>query len=69
MNVIENEHITEKISLRLPERVENILTCKNPRCVTSTEKYAPHVFHLVDEATGLYRCEYCDEPRSTEDFR
>ncbi len=69
VNVIENEHITEKISLRLPERVENILTCKNPRCVTSTEKYAPHVFHLVDEATGLYRCEYCDEPRSTEDFR
>ncbi|MCA1949441.1 aspartate carbamoyltransferase regulatory subunit [Gracilinema caldarium] len=69
VNVIENEQITEKIRLKLPERVENILICKNPRCITATEKYAPHIFHLVDPARGLYRCEYCDEQRSAEDFR
>ncbi len=69
VNVIEDEKITEKIRLSLPERVENVLTCRNPRCVTSTEKYAPHIFHLADAAAGIYRCEYCDEPRSTEDFR
>jgi aspartate carbamoyltransferase regulatory subunit len=69
VNVIENEKITEKIRLKLPERVENVLVCRNPRCVTSTEKYAPHVFHLVDEAAGLYRCEYCDETRGAQDFR
>lgn len=69
VNVIENEVITEKIRLRLPERVENVLVCRNPRCVTSTERYAPQIFRLVDEATGTYRCEYCDEPRSAGDFR
>lgn len=69
VNVIEEGRITEKIRLRLPERVEDVLTCRNPRCVTSTEKYAPHVFHLVDEAKGTYRCEYCDDVRSAEDFR
>ncbi|MFA6505505.1 MAG: aspartate carbamoyltransferase regulatory subunit [Treponemataceae bacterium] len=69
VNVIENEKITEKIRLRLPERVEGVLKCRNPRCVTSTETYVPQVFHLVNENAGLYRCEYCDETRNAEDFR
>lgn len=69
VNIIEDEIITEKIRLQPPERVENVLICRNPRCVCSTEKYAPHVFHLVDAASGTYRCEYCDETRTAEDFR
>ncbi|MDR3302376.1 MAG: aspartate carbamoyltransferase regulatory subunit [Spirochaetaceae bacterium] len=69
VNIIENQKVIKKISLQLPERVENILTCKNPRCITSTEKYIPHIFHLSNAASGTYTCEYCDETRSAEDFR
>lgn len=69
VNVIENEIITRKITLKLPERIENVLYCKNPRCITSAEKYIPHIFHLADEKCGIYRCEYCDETRGTEAFR
>jgi len=69
VNIIEEEKITEKIKLQLPERVENVLICKNPRCITSTEKYIPHVFHLENSQLQTYRCEYCDEIRSAEDFR
>lgn len=61
INVIENEKIKEKIKLHLPDRVENIIKCKNPRCVTSVEGHIPHIFYLVDEARGEYRCQYCDE--------
>jgi aspartate carbamoyltransferase regulatory subunit len=68
VNIIENEVITEKIKLRLPERVENVLNCKNPRCITSTEKYIPHVFHLENPELRTYRCEYCDEIHSVVDF-
>ena len=69
VNVIENQSITDKIKLQLPERVENVLICKNPRCITSTEKYIPHVFHLESVKLQSYRCEYCDEIRSADDFR
>jgi aspartate carbamoyltransferase regulatory subunit len=69
VNIIENEAVTEKIKLKLPRRVEDILICKNPRCISSTEKYIPHIFHLDSPEQGTYRCEYCDELRSTEDFR
>jgi len=61
INVIEDERIKEKIKLKLPREVENVIRCKNPRCITSVEKYLPHVFFLVDEDRGEYRCRYCEE--------
>ncbi|GAA0717973.1 aspartate carbamoyltransferase regulatory subunit [Clostridium malenominatum] len=61
INIIQNENIKEKVNLHLPSKVESILRCKNPRCVTSIEKYMPHVFHLTDESKGEYKCEYCEE--------
>jgi aspartate carbamoyltransferase regulatory subunit len=69
VNIIENERITNKIKLQLPEKVENVLICKNPRCISSTEKYITHVFHLENYEHRTYRCEYCDEIISAGDFK
>jgi len=69
VNIIENGIITEKIKIQLPEKVEDVLICKNPRCITSTEKYVPHIFHLVNPELRTYRCEYCDEIKSAIDFK
>jgi len=69
VNIIENERITKKIKLQLPERVENVLVCKNPRCISSTEKYITHVFHLENREHCTYRCEYCDEIISTGELK
>ncbi|MCI1208998.1 MAG: aspartate carbamoyltransferase regulatory subunit [Treponema sp.] len=60
INEIKNEKISRKIQLSLPERVENVIRCRNPRCITMTEHYVPQVFLLVDKKKTLYRCEYCD---------
>ncbi|MDR0512233.1 MAG: aspartate carbamoyltransferase regulatory subunit [Treponema sp.] len=68
VNVIENEKITKKIKLKLPDQVENVILCKNPRCITSTEKYVPQVFFLESVEERTYRCEYCDEIQVTGDF-
>jgi aspartate carbamoyltransferase regulatory subunit len=68
VNVIENEKVTEKIKLKLPERVENVLICKNPRCITSSESYISHVFHLENSDLRTYRCEYCDEIQLAGEF-
>lgn len=61
VNVIENGEIVRKIALTVPEKVTNIIKCKNPRCVTSIESNIPHIFHLIDAENREYRCEYCDE--------
>ncbi len=65
VNVIENEKITRKITLKLPDRVENVIKCKNPRCITSTESYVPQIFKLIDKKKKKYACEYCDEQYSS----
>jgi len=61
VNIIENGIIKQKINLKLPEKVVNVIKCKNPRCVTSVESNAPHIFHLTDAENREYRCEYCDD--------
>jgi aspartate carbamoyltransferase regulatory subunit len=69
VKIIEDEKITKRIKLKLPERVKDVIICKNPRCITSTEKYIPHIFHLEDPEYRTYRCEYCDEICYAGDFR
>lgn len=61
VNYIEDHIIREKIHITVPEKVFNIIRCNNPRCVTSVEPGAPHIFHLIDRDNREYRCEYCDE--------
>ncbi|NEZ47545.1 aspartate carbamoyltransferase regulatory subunit [Clostridium niameyense] len=61
IDIIKDEKIMEKIKLKLPDTIQNVIKCKNPRCVTSTEKYIPHEFYLVNRENGEYRCRYCDE--------
>ncbi|MGN1085381.1 MAG: aspartate carbamoyltransferase regulatory subunit [Lachnospiraceae bacterium] len=61
INIIKNGVIAEKRKLNLPERVTNIIRCKNPRCITSIEQELPHRFKLTDRAHAIYRCEYCEQ--------
>ena len=60
INEVKDERIVRKVRPELPEKVENILICNNPRCITVDEKYVPHSFILMDREKGTYRCEYCD---------
>lgn len=66
VNVIENEEISEKINLSLPDRVEGIIECKNPRCITSEERDIVHKFVLINKEEEIYKCEYCDHIYSWE---
>ena len=67
VNIIRDERIVEKRCLSLPDRLVNVIHCKNPRCITSIEQELPHIFYLSDEKTETYRCQYCEEKYS--DFK
>ena len=41
-------------------KVEGVLRCKNPRCITSCEQELPHIFKLTDRSKKVYRCIYCE---------
>ena len=60
VNIIEDGHIAEKKHLELPQRLVNVIRCKNPRCITSVEPGIDQIFRLADKERQVYRCIYCD---------
>lgn len=60
INIIRDGKIAEKRTLELPTELTDVLKCKNPRCITSTEQELPHIFRLTDRERRVYRCIYCE---------
>jgi aspartate carbamoyltransferase regulatory subunit len=60
VNIIRNGIRVEKKHLALPEKLVNVIHCKNPRCITAAEPQLDAIFLLSDPESGTYRCAYCD---------
>ena len=60
VNIIRDGKLVEKKAIVLPERLVNVIRCKNPRCISTTEQELPQVFVLTDREKGVYRCRYCE---------
>ena len=60
INIIKNDERIDKYHIELPKQITNIIKCKNPRCITSTEQELNQVFVLTDKEKKVYRCKYCE---------
>lgn len=60
VNIIQDGKLAKRQHIDIPERIENIIKCKNPRCITTVEQELPHIFVLKDREKRLYRCLYCE---------
>ena len=60
VNRIRDGKLIEKTQIALPEQLTNVLFCKNPRCITTTEQELPHIFRLTNRERCEYRCLYCE---------
>ena len=60
VNIIKDGKIVEKKSIELPQKLVNVIKCKNPRCITTTEQELEQVFTLSDPEKRVYRCLYCE---------
>lgn len=60
VNIIKDGRIVEKKAIELPLELTNVLKCKNPRCISSTEQELPQIFRLTDREHRVYRCLYCE---------
>ena len=61
VNIIKDSQIVEKKTLELPKEVINVVSCKNPRCITSIEQELEQIFVLTDPEKEVYRCKWCEE--------
>ncbi|MBE6693280.1 MAG: aspartate carbamoyltransferase regulatory subunit [Ruminococcaceae bacterium] len=60
VNIIQDGKVVSRKHLELPDRVTNVIKCKNPRCITSTEQGIDQIFKLTNREKAIYRCMYCE---------
>ena len=60
VSVIRDGEVAMSEKLELPERLVNVVQCKNPRCITSVEQELTHEFRLTNKDKRVYRCIYCE---------
>ena len=60
VNIIRDGKRVEKKHLELPQKLVNVIHCKNPRCITVAESQLDAIFLLSDPAKHTYRCAYCE---------
>ena len=60
VNFIRDGVLVEKRRIDMPQRLTNVLFCKNPRCICAVEQELDHVFLLTDRKNKIYRCLYCE---------
>ncbi|MGL5972828.1 MAG: aspartate carbamoyltransferase regulatory subunit [Oscillospiraceae bacterium] len=64
ISIIKDNKIIEKKKLKLPNDIEDVIKCKNPRCITSIEQELKHIFKLDVTSDPAYRCIYCEHESS-----
>ena len=60
VNIIKDGKLFKREHLKLPENITDVIKCKNPRCITSSEQELEHKFYLADREKKIYRCLYCE---------
>ena len=60
INIVKDDKLVSKYRVKLPEKIVNLASCQNPRCITSIEKDLDQVFILTDKERQIYRCQYCE---------
>jgi len=58
--VIKNFSVTEKKKVQIPDRVEKIVKCFNPNCITNNETVITR-FTVVSKEDLKLKCHYCEK--------
>ncbi len=59
INIIRDYEVIEKYRVDLPERIEGLVRCNNPNCISNTHEPVISKF-MVNKKPVELRCVYCD---------
>jgi len=67
VNIIKNYNVKEKIKVKAPDVIENVVKCSNPVCITNNEKVATK-FYVVKKDPLKIKCHYCERSMGKGDI-
>ncbi|HDP54783.1 MAG TPA: aspartate carbamoyltransferase regulatory subunit [Bacteroidetes bacterium] len=60
LNVIKGYTVVEKQVVEVPDRIEGIIKCVNPKCITNVELVKTK-FEVIDKQNVSLKCHYCEK--------
>ena len=67
VNIIKNFEVKEKIKVKAPEVLDNVIKCSNPVCITNNEQVRTK-FYMVKKDPLKLKCHYCERTMGKEDL-
>ena len=67
VNIIKNYNVKEKIKVKTPDVIDNVIKCSNPVCITNNEQVATK-FYVVRKDPLKIKCHYCERSMGKEDI-
>ena len=67
VNIIKNYEVKEKIKVKSPDVVDNVVRCSNPVCITNNEPISTK-FYVVKKDPLKIKCHYCERYMGKEDL-
>ena len=67
VNIIKNYGVKEKIKVKTPEIIDNVVKCSNPVCITNNEQ-VPTKFYVAKKDPLKIKCHYCERSMGKEDI-
>jgi len=68
LNIIKDYEVVEKKEVQLPDSIEGIIRCVNPKCITNNDKVKPK-FTIESKENVSLRCHYCEKITDQEHFQ
>ncbi|MBI2660293.1 aspartate carbamoyltransferase regulatory subunit [Candidatus Woesearchaeota archaeon] len=67
VNIIKNYDVREKIKVKTPDIIDNVVKCSNPVCITNNEQ-VPTKFYVLKKDPLKIKCHYCERSMGKEDI-
>ena len=68
LNIIKDYEVVEKREVQIPDSVEGIVKCVNPKCITNNDKVKTKFAVETKDSVSL-RCHYCEKITDQEHFQ
>ena len=68
VNIIRDFKVVEKHKVHMPDQIDRLIVCNNPKCITNVDAVATK-FHVERKDPLLVTCRYCERPMQAGEIR
>lgn len=69
INIIKDYEITKKFNINIPEKIDYVMVCPNPKCITNNERMETSFYVKPNHKQINLQCKYCEKTFKQEDIK